>query len=234
MKLLIDIGNTSAKIAIADGKEIIHTEHVTETWADVIRRLLLSYPLERCIISNVAAADPTLDAALSACGIPTLWLSDTTDCALIGIPKGYGADRIAADLGAFAQAKGRTTLVIDAGTCITYDLIAGDGHILSGVISPGIQLRLKAMHEHTALLPLLEPDFDTPLMGHDTQTHMMSSAIHGTRFEVEGYIRTLAKQYPDLIVYMTGGNTLQPIDKTTVEIIHDPELLFKGLNSIAD
>ena len=231
MQLLIDIGNTSAKIAIADGKEIIHTEHVTEPWTDAIRRLLLSYPLERCIISNVAAADPTLDAALSACGIPTLWLSDTTNCALHDIPKGYGADRIAADLGAYTEAKGRTILVIDAGTCITYDLIDKDGHILSGVISPGIGLRLKAMHEHTALLPLLEPDFGTPLMGYDTKTHMMSSAIHGTRFEMEGYIRTLAAQYPDLIVFITGGNTIRP-DLPDTEIIYEPQLLFKGLSTI--
>ncbi len=231
MKLLIDIGNTSAKIAVANNYNIIFTERINEPWTDIIQRLLASYPLQRCIISNVAAADPTLDAALSTCGIPTLWLSDTTDCALRSIPKGYGADRIAADLGAFAQAKGRTILVIDAGTCITYDLIDKDGHILSGVISPGIGLRLKAMHEHTALLPLLSPDFDTPLMGNDTKTHMMSSAIHGTRFEMEGYIRTLAAQYPDLIVFITGGNTIRP-DLPDTEIIYDPQLLFKGLSTI--
>ncbi|MBP5377344.1 MAG: type III pantothenate kinase [Bacteroidaceae bacterium] len=231
MKLLIDIGNTSAKIAVADNYNIIFTERINEPWTDVIQRLLKSYPLQRCIISNVAAADPTLDAAFSTCGIPTLWLSDTTDCALRSIPKGYGADRIAADLGAFAQAKGRTILVIDAGTCITYDLIDKDGHILSGVISPGIGLRLKAMHEHTALLPLLSPDFDTPLMGNDTKTHMMSSAIHGTRFEMEGYIRTLAAQYPDLIVFITGGNTIRP-DLPDTEIIYEPQLLFKGLSTI--
>lgn len=231
MKLLIDIGNTSAKIAVADNYNIIFTERINEPWTDVIQRLLKSYPLQRCIISNVAAADPTLDVALSTCGIPTLWLSDTTDCALRSIPKGYGADRIAADLGAYAQAKGRTILVIDAGTCITYDLIDKDGHILSGVISPGIELRLKAMHEHTALLPLLSPDFDTPLMGNDTKTHMMSSAIHGTRFEMEGYIRTLAAQYPDLIVFITGGNTIRP-NLPDTEIIYDPQLLFKGLSTI--
>lgn len=231
MKLLIDIGNTSAKIAVSNNYNIIFTERINEPWTDVIQRLLASYPLQRCIISNVAAADPTLDAALSTCGIPTLWLSDTTDCALRSIPKGYGADRIAADLGAFAQAKGRTILVIDAGTCITYDLIDKDGHILSGVISPGIGLRLKAMHEHTALLPLLSPDFDTPLMGNDTKTHMMSSAIHGTRFEMEGYIRTLATQHPDLIVFITGGNTIRP-NLPDTEIIYDPQLLFKGLSTI--
>lgn len=231
MKLLIDIGNTSAKIAVANNYNIIFTERINEPWTDVIQRLLKSYPLQRCIISNVAAADPTLDAAFSTCGIPTLWLSDTTDCALRSIPKGYGADRIAADLGAYAEAKGRTILVIDAGTCITYDLIDKDGHILSGVISPGIELRLKAMHEHTALLPLLSPDFDTPLMGNDTKTHMMSSAIHGTRFEMEGYIRTLATQYPDLIVFITGGNTIRP-NLPDTEIIYDPQLLFKGLSTI--
>lgn len=232
MKLLIDIGNTSAKIAVADGKEIIFSERVKETWESLLERLQKTYPIERCIISNVAAEDKSLFSALKKHTLPTLVLSDTTECALKSIPKGYGADRIAADLGALAKYKGRTILVVDAGTCITYDLIDREGNVLGGCISAGVSLRLKAMHEHTAALPLLEADPDTPLLGYDTRTHMMSSAIHGTQFELEGYVRSFAKEYKDLVVCCTGGNNIESSEPLPAKMEHDPLLLFKGLNTL--
>ena len=232
MKLLIDIGNTSAKFALAEGEEIILSERVHESWHALLSRLQQSYTIERCVISNVAAEDQSLFAALRECSIPTLLLTDSTECALRSIPKGYGADRIAADLGALAKYKGRPILVVDAGTCITYDLIDSEGNIVGGVISPGVSLRLKAMHEHTAALPLLEADTGTPLLGFDTRTHMMSSAIHGTQFELEGYIRSFVRRYPDLAVCTTGGNDLEPTEPLPVTLEHDPLLLFRGLNTL--
>jgi len=232
MKLLIDIGNTSAKLMVADGGKFVHFEHKEESWTEVIGRLIKEYPLESCVISNVADEDETLKTTLGEYGLPTLWLTDKTECLLKRIPKGYGADRIAADLGALAEAKGRTILVVDAGTCITYDLINREGEAVGGVISAGMELRLKAMHEHTALLPLLRVDDESPLMGNDTHTSMMSSVLHGVRFEVEGYIRTLTKDYPDLIVYMTGGNIIRLADDLGVDVVYEPDLLFKGLNNI--
>ena len=232
MKLLLDIGNTAAKIAVANAGELIHTEHLTPSWRDTISRLLHIYPIQECRISSVAAEDETLAETLRLHNLPTLWLDETTPCTLKRIPKGYGPDRMAADIGALAQSAGHTLLTIDAGTCITYDLIDKDGTILGGIISPGIQLRLRAMHEHTARLPLLTPDNNTPLIGTDTHTAMMSAAIHGTRLEAEGYILKLARQYNDLIVYTTGGNALQLSDDIPVKVIHDPLLIFKGLASI--
>ena len=232
MKLLIDIGNTSAKIALARGEEIILAERVSEPWQSLLERLQQTYRLERCVISNVAAEDRSLFAALSGLGIPALVLTDTTECALRSIPKGYGADRIAADLGAMAKYRGRPILVVDAGTCITYDLIDSGGNVVGGAISPGVSLRLRAMHEHTAALPLLEADPTAPLLGYDTRTHMMSSAIHGTQFELEGYVRSFVRRYPDLAVCTTGGNDIEPTEPLPVAIEHDPLLLFRGLNTL--
>lgn len=232
MKLLLDIGNTAAKIAIADENgNIVHTEHLSESWSKAIGHILKEHSITRCNLSTVAAEDEMLSEVLHKNHIPTLQLTDTTPCLLKGIPRGYGSDRIAADIGALIQSEGHTVLVIDSGTCITYDLICNNT-LLGGVISPGIALRLRSMHEHTARLPMLIPHTDTPLMGTDTQTAMMSAAIHGTRFEAESYIRILAKQYPDLIVFTTGGNTLQLSDSLPVSIIHDTNLIFKGLASL--
>jgi len=246
MKLLIDIGNTSAKLAIADGDCFVHFEHLATSWTETFDRLLAAFPIDRCVISTVAGEDPALIAALRKCDLPTLILgidatpspdgkivhSKLSNCKLHGVPKGYGADRLAADLGALALSPGRTLLVIDAGTCITYDLISREGKLIGGVISPGVQLRLKAMHEHTARLPLFEAVPDTPLMGFDTRTCMTSSATHGTRFEIEGYIRHLLPQYPDLQVYLTGGNTFQLADDLQNCVTQAPHLLFHGLNQL--
>jgi len=248
MNLLIDKGNTSAKLAIADGNEFPYLAHQQTGWAETIRQLTRDYAVSHCVVSNVAADDPELLTTLQAQPFDTLWLGKThyritgraihacplPPCPLKGIPQGYGADRLAADLGALSlAAPGHPLLVIDAGTCITYDLIGTDGRLLAGVISAGQQLRLKAMHEHTALLPLLEADPDTPLMGTDTRTAMLSSAIHGTRFELEGYIRSLLPQYPDLNVFLTGGNTFRLADDLQARTTCDPHLLFRGLQSLA-
>ena len=148
------------------------------------------------------------------------------------MPSTYGADRWAADIGAISQDTDHTLLIIDAGTCITYDLFSADGALLGGAISPGVQLRLNAMHEHTALLPQIEAEPEAQLLGNDTRTHMLSAAVNGTRFEIEGYIREFVREYPDLHVFITGGNTFEFSADITCPITHDLYLVFKGLASI--
>lgn len=201
------------------------------TWAETIERLSSTYNIEECIGSSVAATDAELDRVLSMQPYPCRWITSDAPCALKGIPKGYGVDRLMADAGAMASADGHPFLVIDAGTCITYDFFLADGSLAGGVISPGVQLRLKAMHEHTALLPLFEPDFSVPVFGNETRTAMVSSAVNGVRFEIEGYIRHLLKEYPDLRVFMTGGNDFAFSNDVNNVTIHDPLLLFKGLST---
>ena len=103
-------------------------------------------------------------------------------------------------------------------------------HILASSDSPADQaLKLRV---RDALLPLFEAEPSTPLMGHDTRTAMMSSAVHGTRFEVEGYIRSLLPRYPDLQVFLTGGNTFQISPDLQSRAVHDPHLLLRGLLSL--
>ena len=120
-------------------------------------------------------------------------------------------------------------LVIDAGTCITYDLIEPTGDVFKGAISPGVGLRLKAMHEHTALLPLIDPEGEVELLGLDTDTALRSGAVMGAALEIEGFIRRLARQYPDVKVFVTGGNHFDFDEEIKTRIISEPMLIFKGL-----
>ena len=231
---MIDIGNTSAKLAVMDDG-ILHYERRHESWSDTFSRLMSQYPISDVRLSTVAGEDAELNEALAQLNVPVRWLSAAIPCPvkpIANVPLGLGADRWAADIGAIVQDPDHTLLVIDAGTCLTYDVIAREGAYLGGAISPGVQLRLNAMHEHTALLPQIEAEQEAVLLGYDTRTHMLSAAVNGTRFEIEGYIRQLLGMYPDLHVFITGGNTFQFSEDITCPITHDPYLVFKGLGSL--
>lgn len=234
MKLLIDIGNTSAKLAVMD-TDIVHFERRCEPWKETFLRLMAMFPVVDVRISTVAGEDSELKEALAYLDIPVLWLTSSVPCPVkptYGVPSAYGADRWAADIGAMTQDPNHTLLIIDAGTCITYDLFSADGQLLGGAISPGVQLRLNAMHEHTALLPLIEAEKEAMLLGHDTRTHMLSAAVNGARFEIEGYIRCFWKEYTDLHVFITGGNTFHFSNDITCPITYDPYLVFRGLAAL--
>lgn len=235
MKLLIDIGNTSAKLAVADD-EIVHVERLTETWDAALSRLVNSYGITSVRISTVVNDNTEIHDFIGKSHIPSLWLSSNLpypSVPLRNVPKGFGADRWAADVGAMSLAPQCTILVIDAGTCITYDVISADGEFLGGAISPGVQLRLTAMHEHTARLPLIvATDETSDVLGHDTHASMLSSAINGTRFEIEGYIRHLLTVHPDLHVFITGGNELSLSADISCPITYVPHLVFIGLNAL--
>lgn len=220
MFLLIDIGNTSAKLAIAapDTGEIVHFERLTDTWRDALDRLYREYGVTETRVSCVGRDVPELHA------LPAVkWLDWTMPCAISNIPAGYGADRLAADLGAYTGQ--HALLVIDAGTCITYDLII-DGAVVGGVISPGVQLRLNAMHQHTAALPQVEAA-PAPLMADTIVPVLRSGAVNGARFEVEGFIRAVRAEHPDVDVVLTGGNHFD----LSPDISHryDPYLVLRGL-----
>lgn len=229
MKLLIDIGNTSSKVAVAQGEEVVHFERIAEPWTDALQRLHRDFaPIESIVVSCVGKNGINLQGALDALGLTALWLRHDTPCAIKDVPEGYGADRLAADIGAYHGQ--RALLVIDAGTCITYDLII-DGHLTGGVISPGIRLRLGAMHDYTAALPAIDhrgyTPAATPLMAGTTEDCMLSAAFHGTRFEIEGYIHSLRQDFPDLDVVLTGGDQF-PLSSNII-YTYDPLLVLRGL-----
>ena len=204
MKLLIDIGNTSAKLAVM-GTDIVHFERRHESWKETFARLMAMFPINDVRLSTVTEEDLELQSSLGALKIPVIWLTSSVPCPakpIVDIPATYGADRWAADIGAIVQDPDHTLLIIDAGTCITYDLFSADGRLLGGAISPGVQLRLNAMHEHTALLPQIEAEPE------------------------------VAREYADLHVFITGGNTFHFADDIECPITFDPYLVMKGLAAL--
>ena len=187
LSLLLDIGNTCAKVAVVNEQEIVHFEHRDEDWDTLFQRLTATYSIDECAISNVAGVDKELLHTLESQPYPIRWFTYETPNPVFPdakAPRGLGADRWAADIGAMAITRNRCKdgtmphiLVIDAGTCITYDLIDSKGMVFKGAISPGVALRIKAMHEHTALLPLIDPEGDVELLEESEKDLQMAVSV---------------------------------------------------------
>lgn len=236
MNLVIDIGNTSTKVAVFDTQDrIVWAERVDASFGTTLRELETRYAPALCAFSSVAARNEEVETALARLACPVLRVSGTTPVAhhrLYGIPENLGADRLAAVMGGLTLLPQTDLLVIDSGTCITYDYVGADGRYLGGNISPGLGIRFKAMHDHTALLPLIEEAGEAPLIGHDTDTALRSGVVNGVRFEIEGYVREEVKRRPEVRVLLTGG-THSEMDRALATLVRvEPHLVEIGLNTL--
>lgn len=149
-------------------------------------------------------------------------------------PQTLGVDRIVACAGAYAlnQNKGNF-LVIDAGTCITYDLINEHNEYLGGAISPGLRTRALSMNKSTANLPLIKTIIPSPsLIGQDTETCLQSGVVNGINFEIKGYIRQLKAQHENIKVFLTGGDAFYFGDALKNGIFAEPNLVLIGINKL--
>lgn len=229
--LLIDIGNTRVKACMCENGQLKHCDNIAEAINQT----------DDIVICSVGPVHPEIENLLSGHNVSRL----TTKCPEVlcfipEIPDGYGVDRLAADLGVICslpKSYNGIVLVIDVGTCITYDLLSinnGQAAILGGTISPGIRLRLEAMHSYTAALPLLPVQGPAPVIGYDTETCMRGGVVNGVLWEIEGYIRTVLKQHPQLRIFMTGGDAPTLSGDLQNITTADPMLLFRGLQCIYD
>ena len=236
MHLVIDQGNTTIKVALFSGEGIPdRIEQIPRLSRTYIDKLLSAYPISSCIYSSVAHTATDMMAYLQSQISHFYYFTPDTPLPVIidyRSPKTLGSDRIAAVIGARAEAPDRDILVIDAGTCITYDMITATGHFLGGNIAPGIKMRLRSMNKFTEKLPVVEKNGDTPLLGYDTETAMRSGAILGACYEIEGYISSLRQEYPELLIFLTGGDAFLLADKLKTSIFVDDCIVLKGLNRI--
>lgn len=233
MNLTIDIGNTSAKAAVFDGETMVFAGRLDADFGKQLAEVASHYLPQMCAVSNVAGHREDVEKALAQlpCEVVELtWESPVETFGLSHIPQGLGADRLAAVLGATALMPNVPLLVIDAGTCLTYDYIAPSGRYLGGNISPGLSLRLRAMHEHTALLPLIPLQGEAPLMGEDTDTALRSGVVNGACFEIEGFLKADRQQRGDVQAFFAGADAL-PFSAEVRPFLHmEPRLVGIGLN----
>ena len=235
MNLIIDIGNNSAKFFLFNGEQIVLHTRRENTVFDVIDEWNRQYDIDGVIVSSVIADSLELQDELQKLQCPVVRFNSSTPLPLeinYRTPGTLGSDRLAAAVGAWNDAPGRNLLVIDAGTAITIDFVGKDGKYNGGNIAPGIKMRLRALHEYTSRLPMVDKEGDTPTIGHDTETAIRSGVINGVCHEIEGYIDEFKQKYCDLLVFLTGGDEKPLKNRIKNCIFADKYLVAKGLNRI--
>jgi len=238
MNLVIDVGNTKVKLAVFDeGKRI---KKVTTTHSKFLQeslKLSKKYSvLNNAIISSVGRIS---EADLNELNneFKLLVLNNKTKIPFknsYSTPTTLGVDRIALVSASVKKYPDNNVLIIDAGTCITYDFITDKNEYLGGAISPGIRLRYNALHNLTANLPLLETKTPNDLIGNSTDESIHSGIINGILKELDGIIKEYEKKYQDLTVILTGGDTKFLSKQLKSSIFANSNFLLEGLNFILE
>ena len=232
MNLVVDYGNSSAKVGIFDHHKLVRKEVFTEPFQ--LQNFLENFSAVSCIISSVTK-DP---------GEVSSWATQAKRKFILNpqlplpvkikyvTPSTLGVDRIAGVCGANHMFPKTNTLVIDAGTCITYDFLDTDGNFRGGGISPGLMMRFHAVHNFTAQLPLVPLVEAPPLIGDSTESCIQSGIINGLIEELNGIISLYKQEFDGLAVILSGGDARFFENKLKGSIFAVPELVLSGLNSI--
>ncbi len=234
MNLIIDIGNSKAKLAVIEENTILKKiTCIGKNISNNVKKLRIEYPVKNCIISSVSKFDTAKLKSFDGLN-KVIRLNYRTKIPFVNeynSPSTLGVDRIALASAAFTKYPKQNVLVIDAGTCITYDFINSHNKYLGGAISPGIILRYRSLHEFTANLPLLDRS-NFELIGKDTESSIHSGVLNGFIQEIDGVIDQYKTNYQNLTVVLTGGDTNFLAKKLKSTIFANPNFLLEGLNSI--
>ncbi|HVV55937.1 MAG TPA: type III pantothenate kinase [Mucilaginibacter sp.] len=237
--LVIDIGNSFTKIAVFQQDELLHTDQFSAVSAEDILKLADRHSVSNAIISSVKKDAEAWGNDLAK----KLKLKYFNTGMTAGIsnqyktPQTLGPDRLAAVIGAYKLYPGKSNLVIDAGTAITYDMIDAGGNYFGGSISPGLNMRYKALNYYTEALPLLNADatFERNY-GDDTESAIRSGVQNGIKYELNGFIESYNEDQQELNIILTGGDckffdTLLKNSIFAPYIKNEPYLVLKGLNA---
>ena len=241
MNLVIDIGNTLAKTAVFTDSELSSFSSFETLTVDVLKELLAKHPgVKNVILSSVVEYDKSIAEFLRS-KYHFVELSHQTKLPIENLyesPETLGKDRLASAVGANLLFGKQNVLAIDAGTCIKYDLVNAKNQYLGGGISPGIEMRFKALNKFTDKLPLVNYKYFDQLVGQNTEQSILSGVMNGVVEEVKGIMARYREQYPDLKVVFTGGylkffERIFNISHTeNSSIFADSFLVLKGLNHI--
>lgn len=234
MQLCIDAGNTTIKYALFNKRRLAF-KTVSDTFDQKqLSELLFKYKPEQAIVSSVRV-------------IPKRWLSllqkntrttQITKKTLLPItldyktPETLGRDRIAVAVAAAMLYPKQNCLIINAGTCITFDIISEEGIYKGGAIAPGIEMRYQAMHKFTAKLPYVTNRTPVRITGKSTEESLNSGVLNNVCFEIAGAIEFYSSHFSKLNVLLTGGNSSFLAKRLKNSIFAAPNLVLIGLNEI--
>lgn len=238
MNLIIDVGNTLMKLAVFDKNGFVSKESCLMSDFDkVFRSFSKAYPeISHCIVSSVGIFTKKQIQILQE-KYEVVALTHNTKIPFqneYATPTTLGVDRIALISAAAEQFPDNHVLVVDAGSCVTYDFLTDDNRYLGGAIAPGLNMRYKSVNAFTASLPLLETEAPQNFIGNTTEQSLHSGIFQGMIFEIEGFIEVYREEYPDLTVILTGGDA-QLLQKNLKKgIFANSNFLLEGLHYILE
>jgi type III pantothenate kinase len=234
--LCFDFGNTRLKAAAFSAGRLQEVIVLKDDSEAVIEELLNRVKPERSILSSVINHNEKIEALLAQ-RTKFHKLGHTSKIPFttpVGKPETIGADRLALCAAAVHVFPGCNNLVVGVGSCITYNFVNKYHEFLGGGISPGMEMRFKSLQTFTAKLPLVQKDWNFPLVGYDTRTNILSGVLLGMAKEIDGTIDAYAERYGNFNVLLTGGDTPHFASHIKNKIFADPDLLFKGLYAIGE
>lgn len=244
MKLAIDIGNTRVKTGLFEAGILLDKQDFDDITANQLSELIQNSnirnpgftPVDQVILSSVKDYSDEIKDLLSK----QFHFIELDHQLHLPIKLNYktiptlGKDRIALAVAAAGMFPDQNVLVIDAGTCITYDFVNAYKEYLGGGISPGILMRFKALHTFTDKLPLVSHVDKADLIGDSTEGSIRSGVINGAIAEVNGIIENYKQLFPDLMIILSGGDTYYFDKNLKYNIFANSNLVLEGLNMILD
>ncbi len=238
MNLIIDVGNTLVKFAVFQQdtlieKKIVKSDEALKTFEKIIKEYRF---ITKSIVSSVGKLEETVVFAIQE-QLNVLVLNKDTNLPfknLYKTPQTLGVDRIALVSASVQQFPHSNVLIIDAGTCITYDFVNKNNEYLGGAISPGIRLRYTTLNTLTANLPLLDTEMPEGLIGSTTASSIHSGIVLGILKEIDGIIDEYQERYEDLTVILTGGDANFLSKQLKNGIFANSNFLLEGLNYILE
>lgn len=233
--MVIDLGNTRLKMGVFNNDELIHTENITgDTSLSVImEKWKRTWKPHRIALSSTVILDNDAIQWIEENGVLTVnpGLNFPFEI-LYTTPETLGQDRLAAVSAVYALYKDMNVMVMDCGTCITYDLLLSEGVHVGGNIAPGVRMRLRSMHEFTDRLPQVDLPDEIKWIGQSTREALQSGGVAMAIMEANGLIFYLREKYGPLRTVLTGGDAGLFVHHLSGEHVIYADLVLSGLNEI--
>ncbi len=234
MNLIIDIGNTKIKAAVFEQDTLKSKEVINyDDWQKAVESILKkNTAVQNIVVSSVSKIGKEAFLFLNS-SYNLFFVSREMKFPFVnlyGTPNTLGIDRMVLATGAVLNFPKINRLVIDAGTCVTYDFIDEDDHYRGGAISPGIRLRYEALNNYTAKLPLLSKEEPDSITGNSTHQSIHSGVVNGLTFEIEGFINSYSENNKNFIIILTGGDAEFLAKRLKNTIFANSNFLLESLN----
>ncbi len=238
MNLIIDVGNTLVKLAVFE-QQIIQYKKVCikKDFLSVLNEVAELYPdITNTMLAMVGTLTEHQLAQVEKLYTVSV-LSNETKVPFQNkytTPKTLGVDRIALVSAAAAKYPNKDVLIIDSGSCITYDFINSENEYFGGAISPGLSMRYSSLNTFTDKLPMLDVSLPKKLIGDTTAASIHSGVVNGVLYEIDGFISSYKANYSDLTIILTGGDAHFLRDRLKNDIFANSNFLLEGLNYILE